>query len=70
MNIMATTEMAHACYAKHIASYALQRDIAAADVPLINGLTSTSLAQAASLKQLVLDVVAQPAFATRNGGAL
>lgn len=70
METMASTEMAHACYAKHIASYTLQRDMASNDAQLIATLMSDSLNQGASIKQLVLDVVAQPAFSTRNGGSI
>lgn len=68
MNIMATTEMAHACYAKYIAGYALQRDLAAADTELVAQLMSASLNQGSSMKQLLLDLIAHPAFLTRNGG--
>lgn len=66
MEIMASTEMAHACYAKHIASYVLQRDIAASDAPLVGELMSASLSQAASVKQIMLDVIAHPSFLTRG----
>ena len=65
---MATTEMAHACYAKYIAGYALQRDLAAADTELVAQLMSASLNQGSSMKQLLLDLIAHPAFLTRNGG--
>jgi hypothetical protein len=70
MGVMASTEMAHACYAKHIAGYALQRDLAASDAELVGGLMSVSLNQQASLKDLVLNLVSYPAFSTRNGGTL
>ncbi len=70
MQTMASTEMAHACYAKHVASYTLQRDMAPGDAQLVATLMSDSLNQGASLKQLVLDLVADPAFSTRNGGSI
>ena len=68
MEIMASTEMAHACYAKYIAGFALQRDLAAADATLVTQLMTASLSQGSSMKQLLLDVVAHPSFSTRNGG--
>jgi hypothetical protein len=69
MGIMATTEMAHACYAKHVAGYAMQRELGLGDAELIGGLMSASLNQGASVKQLLLNLVAHPAFYTRNGGS-
>ena len=70
MEIMASTQMAHACYAKNVAGFALQRDIAATDAALVNEMMTTSLSDGASVKQLLLDLVANPAFSTRNGGSL
>jgi hypothetical protein len=69
MEAMASTEMAHACMAKHIAGFGLQRELAATDAPLVGQLMSASLNEQASLKRLVTDLVAHPAFSTRNGGA-
>jgi hypothetical protein len=70
MAAMASTEMAHACYAKHIAGYALQRELAVGDAEMVGGLMSSSLNQGASLKQLLLNLVAHPAFYTRTGGSI
>lgn len=70
MEIMASTQMAHACYAKNVAGYALQRDIAANDAALISDLMTTSLSEGASLKQLLVDLIAHPAFSTRQGASL
>ena len=70
MDAMASTQMAHACYANHIAGHAMQRDIAANDAALIEQLMNASLASGSSIKQLVLTLVAHPSFATRNGGSL
>ncbi len=70
MEIMASTQMAHLCYAKNVAGYALQRDIAVADADLVQGMMTTSLSEGASLKQLLVDLVAHPAFSTRHGGSL
>jgi hypothetical protein len=70
MEVMASTEMAHACYANHVAGYALQRELAPSDAALVGDLMSASLTEGASVKQLLLDLVAHPAFSTRNGGSL
>lgn len=70
MDVMASTQMAHLCFAKHLAGYALQRDIAVDDAPLVNGMMTASLDDGASLKQLLVDLVANPAFSTRHGGSL
>lgn len=70
MEIMASTQMAHACYAKNIASFALQREIASTDAELVNGMMKTSLDGGASVKELLVDLVAHPAFSTRYGGSL
>lgn len=70
MDIMASTQMAHACYAKNVAGYVLQRDIALADADLVNEMMTTSLSEGASVKQLLVDLVAHPKFSTRHGGSL
>jgi hypothetical protein len=70
MQLMATGKQAHACYAKKISGYALQRDIVQADLPLLDALAATSAAPSASIKQVILDLVKNPAFRTRVGGPL
>jgi hypothetical protein len=70
MNIMANGKQAHACYAKHLASYALQRDIVEADLPLLDAMSATSMAAQGSVKQVMLELVKNPAFRTRVGGTL
>jgi len=70
MEIMASTQMAHACYAKHVAGYALQRDIAATDAELVSGLMTASMSEGLSVKQLLLELIAHPAFSTRQGASL
>lgn len=69
MQIMATSAQAHACYAKKISSYALQRDIVMSDMPLLDALKATSMATNGSVKQVMLDLVKNAAFRTRVGGA-
>jgi hypothetical protein len=63
MKAMADGVQAHACYAKKLSSYALQRDIVASDVPLLETLKTASMA--GSVKQVVLELVKNPAFRTR-----
>jgi len=70
MEIMASTQMAHACYAKHVAGYALQRDIAASDATLVTDLMTASMSDGLSVKQLLLELIADPAFSTRQGASL
>jgi hypothetical protein len=69
MQVMASGAQAHACYAKKISSYALQRDIVQSDLPLLDALKATSMATNGSVKQVMLDLVKNPAFRTRVGGA-
>jgi hypothetical protein len=66
MKLMAEGKQAHTCYAKKIASYALQRDIVAADAPLLDALAKISQ-QGGSMKKVMLALVEQPAFRTRLG---
>jgi hypothetical protein len=68
MQTLASSPQAHTCYAKKLASFALQRDIVAADMPLLSTLTSTSMASTGSVKQVIVDLVRNNAFRTRVGG--
>ena len=68
MRAMADGEQAHTCYAKKIASYALQRDIVASDMPMLGALKTASMAQGGSIKQVIVELVRNPAFRTRVGG--
>jgi len=68
MQTLAETPQAHTCYAKKLASYALQRDIVVSDMPMLTALTSTSMASTGSVRQLVIDLVRNNAFRTRVGG--
>lgn len=68
MTQMAESEQAHACYAKKLSGYALQRDIVVSDVGLLDTLKQKSLATN-SIKEVILELVANPAFNTRVGGA-
>jgi hypothetical protein len=63
MQHMAAGSQAHACYSKKLASFMLQRDIVASDVPLLESMRAAS--QAGSVKELIISLVKNPAFRTR-----
>jgi hypothetical protein len=64
MRVLADGTHAHTCYAKKLAGYALQRDIVAADLPLLETLSEVSRED--SLKAMALRLVKEPAFRTRE----
>lgn len=66
---IAEGEQAHLCYSKKLASFALQRDVIASDMALLNTLKSASMASSGNIKQLILELVKSPSFRTRVGGA-
>ena len=68
MQILAVTPQVHTCYAKKLASFALQRDVVVSDMPMLTALTSSSMASTGSVKQLVVDLVRNNAFRTHVGG--
>jgi uncharacterized protein DUF1592/uncharacterized protein DUF1588/uncharacterized protein DUF1595/uncharacterized protein DUF1585/uncharacterized protein DUF1587 len=68
MQVLASTPQTHTCYAKKLASFGLQRDIVASDMPLLNALTSSSMAATGSVKQMIIDLVRNDAFRTHVGG--
>lgn len=68
MQIMAEGEQAHACYAKHLAGFVLQRDLTEADRSLIDSLTTASRAPSGSIKQMLLALVTDPTFTARAAG--
>jgi hypothetical protein len=67
MQIMADGTQAHTCYAKKLSSYALQRDIVEADLPLLEMLSNVSREQ--SLKAMAIALVRDPAFRVRKGSS-
>jgi hypothetical protein len=64
---MAAGKQAHTCYAKKLASFSLQRDIVADDVPLLDALTKISL-ENGSIKGSMLALVRDDAFRVRSRG--
>jgi hypothetical protein len=65
MQIMADGTQAHACYAKKLSSYALQRDIVADDRPLLDSLAAVSKDER-SLKEMAVALVRDAAFRLRK----
>lgn len=68
MQLIANGKQAHQCYAKKMASYALQRDLVDLERPLVVSLGDASLAAGASFKQVMLALVKNDAFRTHFGG--
>jgi hypothetical protein len=67
MQVLAATPQAHTCYAKKLASFGLQRDVIASDMPMLTALTSASMASGGSIKQLIVQLVRNDAFRTHGG---
>jgi hypothetical protein len=68
MAAMASRPDAHLCYAKKLASFGLQRDIVASDLPWLNELAKVSQDRG-STQELMLHLIKDDAFRTRFGGA-
>lgn len=69
MQEIANGTQAHQCWAKKMASYALERDVVDAERPLVESLGAVSMASGGSLKQVMLALVQNDAFRTHVGGA-
>ncbi len=69
MQTIASGSQAHQCYAKKLASYALERDLVDSERPLVESLGATSRASGASIKEIMLALVKTDAFRTHVGGA-
>ena len=69
MQLVAGGTQAHQCWAKKMASYALERDMVDTERPLIESLGAVSLASGGSLKQVMLALAKSDAFRTHVGGA-
>jgi hypothetical protein len=68
MSFMAADSVTHACYSAHLAEFALSRDLNDVDRPLVSSLESISMSQTSSIKEILLSIIRDPAFTTRNGG--
>ena len=69
MALMANGAQAHLCYAKKLASFALQRDVVPSDLPLLQTLSAVSRGTGGSLKNVLTELVKNDAFRTHVGGA-
>jgi hypothetical protein len=68
MNLLGVDPQTHLCYSKKLSSFALQRDIVAADIPLLSELASVSTSTTGSVKQVIVDLVKNDAFRNRAAG--
>jgi hypothetical protein len=68
MSIIASSPMAHQCWSKKLASYALERDIVGTERPMVEALGAVSAASGGSLKQVMVALVQNDAFRKRVGG--
>jgi hypothetical protein len=66
---MAEDRQAHLCYAKKLASFALQRAVNELDLGMLTKLAATSTSSNGSVKQVILDLVKHDSFRIRVGGA-
>jgi hypothetical protein len=64
---VAAGQQAHTCYAKKLASFALQRDIVESDRPLLGTLSRVSM-QNGSIKSVILELVRNDSFRLRSRG--
>ena len=68
MRVMAAESQTHLCYSKKLASFGLQRDIVTADMPLLSSLSSASMSNNGSIKNVIVQLVRSDAFRTHGGG--
>ena len=68
MQVLAADSQAHLCYAKKLSSFGLQRDVMAGDMPLLQTLATASMAPAASVKNVILQLIRSDAFRARAEG--
>ena len=69
MDIVANGTQAHRCYAKKVATYALERDLIEGERPLVERLGEVSRATGTSLKQVMVALAKDDSFRTHVGGA-
>ena len=66
MKALAGSAQVHTCYSKQVTSYAFGRDLVEDDRPVLESLAKVSRSQ--SLKEVILTLVRDPEFRTRNAG--
>ena len=68
MQVLANQSQTHTCFAMKIASYGMQRDLVVGDMPMLNTMTSASMASTTSSeKQMIVQLVRNDAFRTHGG---
>ena len=67
MSVLADSQEAHACFAKNLMTYGLQRDVVATDQALIDQLAQISMSETGSIKEILRALVKSPAFLARPG---
>lgn len=68
MQIIASGTQAHQCWAKKMASYALERDLVEVERPVVQQLGTVSMQSGGSLKQVMLALIQSDAFRTHVVG--
>ncbi|HET9959726.1 MAG TPA: DUF1592 domain-containing protein [Polyangiaceae bacterium] len=67
--VLASAPSVHGCYVKHMTEFALARDTTTADRGLVDAIEGSSMNEDASIKTMLLQIIAHPSFLTRTGGA-
>jgi hypothetical protein len=68
VSLLSAAPRTHGCYVKHLAEFTLSRDIADRDRALIDGVEGQSMSNNASVKAMILSIVAHPSFLNRTAG--
>jgi hypothetical protein len=67
MSLLAESQQAHRCYAAHLSEYGLAHVLGPEEESVVDALATASLDGSASLADLVVELVMDPAFHTRRG---
>jgi hypothetical protein len=67
MQLLAESQQAHRCYASHVAEFGLAHELGPEQAPVVDAVTAASLDERAAVRDLLLSVVLNPAFHTRQG---
>jgi hypothetical protein len=69
VSLLSTAPAVHGCYAKHLTEFTLMRDVADKDRAVVDRVETVSVKSSASVKAMLLELIAAPSFLNRNGGA-
>jgi hypothetical protein len=69
MTLLSAAPVVHGCYAKRLAEFTLMRDVATGDRAVVDRVEAVSVKNSASVKAMLLELIADPSFLKRNGGA-